>query len=313
LDSPYTTTITDEARKRGIVVDVIDPHVPIYSLVYKGKKIRCWRSLTDRVGAVTFHLTQNKHAANTFLKKNGVPVPAQVLFTTDENAGKFLNRYGNIVVKPCSQWGARGVSVKINRMDDLKRAVRSAAKFESTVLLEEYVCGEDNRLIFVDYRFVAAIRRFPACVVGNGQDSIRSLIRKKNALAEKRDPVNRIPLDRETVRSLSAIHLDYASVPGKGKKIYVRMNANYHTGGTVEVVTDQIEKKLIVVAEKIVRLAELPVTGVDFLVNRRTGQYRVIELAPDLAISPRGGGKVAEHFIDYLFPETVEKKRLSAP
>lgn len=309
MDSPYTTTITDEAEKRGISVEVIDPDIPIYSLVYQGKKIRCCRSLTDRVGAITFQMTQNKHIANTFLKKHGFPVPDQELFTTHERAEKFLKRYKNIVVKPCSQWGARGVSVKINRMAELKAAVRAAAKFEENVILEEYVPGEDNRLIFVDYRFVAAIRRFPACVIGNGTDSIRSLIRQKNALADKQDPVNRIPLDRETLRNLSAMKLDYSTVPGKGKKINVRMNANYHTGGTVEVVTDRVDKKLISVAEKIVRLTELPVAGVDFLVNRRTGRYRVVELAPDLAISPRGGRVVAKHFIDSLFPETVGKQK----
>ena len=88
MDSPYTTTITDEAKKRSIRVEVIDPDTPIYSLVFKGKKIRCCRSLTDRVGAITFHLTQNKYLANSFLKKNGFPVPAQALFDTYEKAAE---------------------------------------------------------------------------------------------------------------------------------------------------------------------------------------------------------------------------------
>jgi len=84
------------------------------------------------------------------------------------------------------------------------------------------------------------------------------------------------------------------------------MNANYHTGGIVKVATDRIRKDLIETAKKIVRLADLPVCGVDFLVNKRTGKYWVVELAPDLAISPRGGKIVAKHFIDYLFPETIK-------
>ena len=53
-----------------------------------------------------------------------------------------------------------------------------------------------------------------------------------------------------------------------------------------------------------VRDAQLPVTGVDFLVDEAAGKAYVIELAPDLAISPRSGKIVAEKFIDYLFPET---------
>ncbi len=307
MDSPYTTTITNEAKKRGISVEVIDPDTPIYNLVYKGRKIRCCRSLTDRVGAITFHLTQNKYLANSFLKKNGFPVPAQELFDTHEKAERFLKRFRNIVVKPCSQWGARGVSVRVNTKNDLRYAVRFAAKFEEAVILEEYVNGEDNRLIFVDYSFVAAVRRFPAHVIGNGKDNIRSLIRKKNSLAKGLDPVNVVPFDRETLRCISELGMDYKSIPQKRKKINVRLNANYHTGGTVEVVTDKVGKDLVGTAAKIVRLAELPVCGVDFLVNKRTGKYWVVELAPDLAISPRGGKIVAKHFIDYLFPETVKK------
>ena len=307
MDSPYTTTITDEAVKRGIRVEVIDPDTPIYNLVYKGKKIRCCRSLTDRVGAITFQLTQNKHLANSFLKKHGFSVPAQELFENYQKAEIFLKQFKNIVVKPCSQWGARGVSVKINNKEDLRAAVRSAAKFEGDIILEEYVNGEDNRLIFVDYRFVAAVRRFPAYVTGNGKDSFRSLIRKKNIMTKKLDPVNVVPFDRETLRTISAKGFGYDSVPKKGRKIEVRMNANYHTGGIVEVVTDRVRKDLVDTAKKIVRLAELPVCGVDFLVNKRTGKYWVVELAPDLAISPRGGKIVAKYFIDYLFPETIKK------
>ena len=307
MDSPYTTTITDEAKKRGISVEVIDPDTPIYNLVHKGKKIRCCRSLTDRVGAITFQLTQNKHLANSFLRKHGFSVPAQELFQNYQKAEIFLKRLKNIVVKPCSQWGARGVSIKINNKDDLRSAVRSAAKFEGDVILEEYVNGEDNRLIFVDYRFVAAVRRFPAYVTGNGKDSFRCLIRKKNILAKKLDSVNVVPFDRETLRTLSAKGFGYESVPKKDRKIEVRMNANYHTGGIVEVVTDRVRKDLVDTAKKIVRLAELPVCGVDFLVNKRTGKYWVVELAPDLAISLRGGKIVAKCFIDYLFPETIKK------
>ena len=86
------------------------------------------------------------------------------------------------------------------------------------------------------------------------------------------------------------------------------MNSNYHTGGTVEVVTDTVSRDLVGVAGKIVALAELPVCGVDFLVNKRTGKYWIVELAPDLAISPRGGKIVAKYFIDYLFPETIKNK-----
>ena len=185
MNSVYTTTITNEARKRGIEIVVIDPATPIFILEHKGRQVRCYNALTDRIGAVTFHMTQNKRLANVFLKSNGFPVPAQEPFTDIGAAVKFLKRYRSIVVKPCTQWGGRGVSVAVRTPVELGRAIRFARRFENEIILEQCVKGVDYRLIFVDYRFVAAIRRRSAKVIGNGRDSIRSLIRTRNQMSGK--------------------------------------------------------------------------------------------------------------------------------
>jgi hypothetical protein len=93
-------------------------------------------------------------------------------------------------------------------------------------------------------------------------------------------------------------------VPRKGKIVTVRLTSNYHTGGSVIESTETESDSLVREAQKIARLFDVPVLGVDFLVNSQTGRHWVIELSPDLAISPPEGQKVARHFLDYLFPET---------
>jgi len=300
----YTTTITQEARRRGIGIEVIDPDTPVFLLKHGGRKIRCYNSLTDRVGAVTFHMAQDKHLANAFLARYGFSVPRQMQYARLDQAMAFLAKYKSVVVKPCREWGGRGVAVAVTTMADLKRAIERAQKFSEDVVVEQYVEGADHRLIFVDGHFVAAIRREPACVVGNGSSSIRSLILQKNALACHADASNRIPLDAETRRNLAVFGLDYDSVPRKGKIVQVRLTSNYHTGGSVAEITETVSADLVREAQKIVRLFDIPIMGVDFLLNSQTGRHWVIELSPDLAISPPEGDKVARHFIDYLFPET---------
>lgn len=300
----YTTTITQEARRRGIGIEVIDAETPIFILKHGARKIRCYNSLTDRVGAVTFHMAQDKRLANVFLARYGFPVPMQMKYARLDQAMAFLAKWKSVVVKPCREWGGRGVSVAVTTMADLKRAIERALKFNEDAVIEQYVEGVDHRLIFVDGRFVAAIRRDPACVVGNGVSSIRSLILQKNARAGHADAGNRIPLDAETRRNLASFGLDYGSVPRKGKIVQVRLTSNYHTGGSVVEITETVSAELVREAQKIVRLLDVPVIGVDFLVNSQTGRHWVIELSPDLAISPPEGAKVARHFIDYLFPET---------
>ncbi|MEI6167290.1 MAG: hypothetical protein WCS52_08855 [bacterium] len=304
MNSIYTTTITREAQRRGIGIEVIDPVTPVFVLKHKTRKIRCYNALTDQVGAVTFHMTQNKRLANCFLSAQGFPVPAQAAFTDVPAAQAFLKKFKTIVVKPCTQWGGRGVSVAVRTLKELTRAINFARTFEEEVVLEEYVGGEDYRLIFVDYRYVAAIRRRAARVTGNGRDSIRKLILAQNRVERALDPSHVIPVDAETGRNLAALGLSWTTVPAVGRSIQVRLTSNYHTGGSVDIVTRSVEPKLVKLAARAARKLGVPVIGIDFLVNEKTGRFWLIELSPDLAISPPEGDIVVRHFIDYLFPET---------
>lgn len=308
MKSVYTTTITREARRRGVKITVIDPVTPIFTLSRGGKAIRCYNALTDHVGAVTFHMTQNKRLANVFLKANGFPVPEQEAYTGSAAALRFLRRHGSIVVKPCTQWGGRGVSVAVRTRRDLAQAIRFARTFEEDIILEQCVEGVDYRLIFVNYRYVAAIRRRPAQVTGNGRDSIRSLVRARNRVERRRDPSHIIPEDAETSRNLSILGLSWNSVPGDGKTVRVRLTSNYHTGGEVDIVTNEVDRKLVALARRAARALQVPVIGIDFLVHERTGSYWLIELSPDLAISPPEGEEVARHFLDFLFPATARRR-----
>ena len=175
----YTTTITQEARRRGIGIEVIDAEMPIFILKHGDRKIRCYNSLTDRVGAVAFYMAHDKHLTNVFLARYGFSVPRQIKYSRLDKAVAFLEKYKSLVVKPCREWGGRGVAVAVTTMADLKCAIERARKFSEDVVVEQYVEGVDHRLIVVDGCFVAAIRREPAFVVGNGVSSIRYLILQK--------------------------------------------------------------------------------------------------------------------------------------
>lgn len=304
MDTVYTTTITDEAKRRGIDIEVIDRVTPLFVLSHGGRRVRCYNALTDRVGAVTFELAQSKRLANQFLKKHGIPVPDQIVLRDLGQAERFMRKHGAIVVKPSREWGGRGVAVGVRTGRDLRCAVADARKVsDECILLEQCVEGVDQRLILMDYRFVAAIERRPARVVGTGHDTIRALIKRKNARAA--DPSNKVPLNAETGRNLKSLGLAWDEVPAKGQRVQVRLTSNYHTGGSVRVVTRSVSVELARAAERIARLFEVPVFGIDFLVNRKTSQWWVIETSPDLAISPPEGKEVAKRFLDYLFPETV--------
>jgi len=304
--TPYTTTITDAAQRRGIRVRLLnaDPDWPIFELSRGGKTVRCFNALTDLVGAATYHLLNNKRACNRWLATQRIPVPAQLAYgsASFERTLAFLEKYAPIVVKPCMQWGGRGVSMGIRTPAELQAAVRMARRYEPDVILEETVPGDDLRVILAGGQLAAAIRRHPACVTGDGQHTIRQLIARQNALRRKQDPSNVIPWDAETRRNLSELKRRPDETPAPGERVRVRLTNNYHTGGTVDIVTGHVPRRALAIAQRIANALALQLVGVDFLIDPATKRTTVIEVSPDMAISPPEGETVAERFLDTLFP-----------
>ena len=305
MNSVYTTTITRAARRRGLRVAVLDSSQPIFELHRGRETVRCYNALTDRVGAATFFLANHKHAANQFLHRHGFPVPAQLKVGDFTVAEKFLARHKRIVVKPCMQWGGRGVAVDVRTLAELRAAIRRARQFEDEVVLEQYVAGVDQRLILVGGKYVAAIRRSPAAVTGDGRHSIAELIRQQNRRTYAEDPSHRIPLDVETRRQLTRLGRHLGEVPRLGERVQVRLTSNYHTGGDATIITGEVDPRIVRVARRVARLFGLPIVGIDFLVDVRRGKFWVIEISPDLAISPPEGDTVVEFFLDELFPHSA--------
>jgi len=304
--TPHTTTITDAARRRGIRVRIInpDPDWPIFELSHNGKTVRCFNALTDLVGAATFNLLNNKRACHQWLASRRIPVPAQLAVedTRPEQAIAFLEQYAPIVVKPCMQWGGRGVSMGVRTLSELRAAVRFARRYEPDVILEETVPGDDLRIILAGGELAAAICRSPACVIGDGQHTIRQLIARQNAVRRKEDPGNVIPWNAETRRNLTELKRHLDEIPPAGERMRVRLTNNYHTGGTTEVVTDRVPRRALTIAQRIARELALPLVGIDFLIDPVTQRMTVIEVSPDLGVSPPEGETVAERFLDVLFP-----------
>ncbi|MDO9542991.1 MAG: hypothetical protein Q7J98_11815 [Kiritimatiellia bacterium] len=309
MQTIYTRTITNEAKKRGINIDFIDRETPVFILKHGGASVRCFNALTDKVGAVSFQLADDKHLANRFMGRYGFPVPKQIKYSGFEKAQEFLQKCKSIVVKPCREWGGRGVAVAVRTISELRQAILRARRFGEDLVLEEYVEGENHRLIFVNGSFVAAIRRVPASITGDGKKNIRRLIQQQTASNHRNDTNSLIPQDSETRRTLTSFDLTYNSVPRKGQVVQVRRTSNYHTGGTVEDITESVDADLVREGQKIAKLFSIPVMGIDFIVNAKQSRHWIIETSPDLAISPPEGHRVIGRFLDYLFPETRLKRK----
>ncbi|WP_022667182.1 N-acetylglutaminylglutamine synthetase [Desulfospira joergensenii] len=305
--NPYAKIIVDEARKRGILVEVLDAEYGLFNLSLGSRSITCREALSEMTSAVAMTKCDDKRLTRRLVMKAGIKAPRQILHTDPENALEFMNKVGRVVVKPARGEQGEGISVDISDADELKGAIKKAESICSDVLLEEYIKGEDLRIIVIDYEIVAAAIRKPPAITGTGNHSISDLIQKHNRRRmAATGGESRIPDDRETLRCLKKEGYEYESILEKDKTLVVRKTANLHTGGTIHDVTEDLSDVLKDAAVKVSKAVDIPVTGLDFMVPDIYGDtYAFIEANERPGLANHEPQPTAERFVDLLFPETV--------
>src|SRR5690606_38844086 len=112
------------------------------------------------------------------LQRASLNVPAQASAGEPAANEAFLAQTKRVVVKPLRGEQGAGITVDVQSVDGLHRAIDSARAHCPSVLLEEFVEGDDLRLIVIAGELVAAAIRRPAEIVGTGRHRIRELIDK---------------------------------------------------------------------------------------------------------------------------------------
>ncbi len=302
--NPYARLIVDEARRRGIAVEVIDAEGGFFRLTLGGRTIRCRESLSEFTSGVAVSICDDKAVTRRTVQRAGVLVPEQIEFGSREDLAEFLARHRQVVVKPARGEQGRGVSVGLEDLDQAMAAVEQARESSTRVLVEQCVQGEDLRLVVIDFKVVAAALRRPARVIGDGRSTVRELIASQSRRrAAATGGESKIPLDTETVRCVARAGYSLDDVPPQGAEFAVRRTANLHTGGTIHDVTDEVHPALIEAAVKAARTIDIPVVGIDFIVRSpRTAHYAFIEANERPGLANHEPQPTAERFIDLLFP-----------
>jgi len=318
--NPYAKIIVNEARRRGIRVEVVDAEAGYFRLTHGGRTVLCRESLSELTSAVAMSICDDKSVTRRVVSAAGVHVPAQL--DGDASPGEiaeFVKRCGRIVVKPARGEQGRGISVGLSDPQEVESAIAMAKAVSDTVLLEEYVDGEDLRLVVINYRVVAAAIRRPPTIVGDGERSVRDLIAAQSRRrAAATGGESRIPLDAETERTLREAGFGFDDVLPVDEQVAVRKTANLHTGGTIHDVTDIIDPALVDAAVMAARAIDIPVTGIDLMVKSPSRpDYAFIEANERPGLANHEPQPTAERFIDLLFPlsmpaavrQTIQKER----
>lgn len=305
--NPYATIIIKEAQRRGIVVEPLDPERGFFRLSLGGRSVVCRESLSEMTSAIALQQCDDKSLTRSLLAQAGLDVPAQLVSPSKDEALKFLKKHRRLVVKPAKGEQGRGVFVDITSEEELLHAMDAAAIDGVDVLVEQFVQGEDLRIIVINGEVVAAAVRRPAEIIGTGSHTIRELI---EMLSRRRSSAtggeSSIPLDAETERCIHVEGFSFDDIIEEGRKLRVRKTANLHTGGTIHDVTSSLHPQLAEAAVSAARVLGIPVTGLDFLVPSVEGpEYTIIEANERPGLANHEPQPTASKFVDFLFPQSV--------
>ncbi|HET7061280.1 MAG TPA: cyanophycin synthetase [Nitrosospira sp.] len=312
---PSTAAIVQAAVEHGIPYRRLTDG----SLVQFGwgsRQRRIQAAETDFTGAVSESIAQDKELTRMLLQAAGIPIPPGRPVSGAEDAWAAACEIGlPVVVKPQDGNQGKGVGVNLATREQVQAAFAVAAGISGNILVERYITGQDYRMLVVGSKLVAAARREPPQVIGDGIHSVSQLVEQVNSDPRRGEghsnTLTKITLDGTALAHLATQGLTAESVPLAGKWIFLRNNANLSTGGAATDVTDEVHPEL---AERVVAAAKmvgLDICGVDVVcqdVSRPLeGQGAIIEInaAPGLRMhlqpSFGTGRKVGEAIIAHMF------------
>lgn len=304
--NPYATIIADEALRRGIGVEVLDPEWGEMRLVHGGRKIVTRESLSELTTAVAMSRCDDKRVTRRIFERAGLNVPRGKVADDSDCDEAFLGAVDEIVVKPARGEQGQGITVGVTTPEALHRAVDRARADCLDVLLEECLDGEDLRVVVIAHEVVAAAVRRPATVVGNGRHTVAQLIDSQSRRrAAATGGESTIPADELTIETITAAGHRMEDVLPEGASLQVRRTANLHTGGTIHDVTAELHRALADAAVAASRAIDIPVTGLDMIVPAPDQpEYVLIEANERPGLANHEPQPTAAKFVDLLFPET---------
>ena len=238
------------------------------------KQRRIQAAEMDTTSAVAESIAQDKELTKRLLHAAGVPVPVGRPAKDVEDAWAAACEIGieqgvAIVVKPQDGNQGKGVTVNLTTREQIEKAYAAAFKISDDVLVERYLPGHDHRILVVGDKLVAAARREPPMVVGDGVHTVKQLVDQVNADPRRGEghatSLTKIRFDDIAIARLALDGLSADSIPAKGQRVILRNNANLSTGGTATDVTDDVHPDFAARAIAAAQMVGLDIAGVDIV------------------------------------------------
>ncbi|MDY0963570.1 cyanophycin synthetase [Massilia sp. CFBP9026] len=226
----------------------------------------------DATGAIAESIAQDKELTKKLLDAAGVPVPQGRGVVDPDDAWAAALEIGlPVVIKPKDGNQGKGVTVNVTTREQLDAGFKAASEFRDDILVERYLPGHDYRLLVVGDKMVAAARREPPQVIGDGKHTVRELVDAVNRDPRRGDghatSLTKIRFDDIALGTLVQQGMNADSVPSLGQRVVLRNNANLSTGGTATDVTDDVHPEVAERAIAAAHMIGLDICGVDLVAD----------------------------------------------
>lgn len=314
---PSTGSIVEEAAARGIPWIRLNKY-SLCQLGYGANQRRIQATVGSTTSSIAVELACDKEDTKFLLEQAEVPVPKGEIVRRESGLKEAIEYLGYpIVIKPINGNHGRGITCDIDNEEDAIEAFHAAKEVSRSVIVERQIYGEDYRLLVIDHKLVAAAKRSPAHVVGNGKHTIQELIDEVNSDPRRgyghEKVLTAITVNDMTMNLIEDKDYTLETVLKDGEKLDLKETANLSTGGTATDVTDIVHPYNIFMAERISKIIGLDICGIDIMTTDIStplpdtkGAVLEVNAGPGfrMHLAPTEGmpRNVAEPVIDMLFP-----------
>src|SRR5699024_1862092 len=149
------------------------------------------------------------------------------------------NNHKGLLIKPLTLNSGTGIEFNVNentfdtKWDNSIKAQRAYFDKEVKCLIQELNSGFDIRIAVTEGVFSSATLRLPAHVVGDGSNTVDSIINDKNTLREQNPYLKNklIEKNEELLKSLKKYGYHLHSIPKAGEAIVLQEISNHNYCG----------------------------------------------------------------------------------
>jgi cyanophycin synthetase len=324
---PSTGSIVEEAEARGIPWIRLNKY-SLCQLGYGANQKRIQATVTSETSSIGVEIACDKEDTKYLLEQAEVEVPRGDIIRRERSLEEACRYVGYpLVIKPVDGNHGRGITVNIQNYEDALKAFHNAKESSRSgaIIVEKFITGEDYRLLVINNKLVAGAKRTPAHVIGNGKLTVQELIDEVNKDPRRgyghENVLTQITINELTKNIIKDAGYTLDSVIPDGERLILKDTANLSTGGTAEDVTDIIHPANVSMAERISKIIDLDICGIDIMttdiskpLSETGGAVLEVNAGPGfrMHLAPTTGlpRNVAAPVIDKLFPKKGDTGRI---